>query len=143
MSKQTKQEIALCIVIYAILGFLFASGRKLLLESALFPNAVLGLMAILNTFDLIKALKADKTNPDAPETLPWSEAKMPLVAFLGSIVYSLVFFKTNYFIATGIMIPVFMLIEKVKPVWKIILITAVYLVFIYVLFVVQLKVQLL
>ena len=41
------------------------------------------------------------------------------------------------------MIPAFMLVEKVRPVWKVMLIDVVYLVFIYVLFVKVLQVPLL
>lgn len=63
--------------------------------------------------------------------------------FLGVVLYCVLFSFTNYFIATAILILVFMLIEKVKPLWLILTIDAVYLVFIYVLFVVVLKVPLL
>ena len=63
--------------------------------------------------------------------------------FLGVVLYCVLFSFTNYFIATAILILVFMLIEKVKPLWLILTIDAVFLVFIYVLFVVVLKVPLL
>ncbi len=67
---------------------------------------------------------------------------MPMIVFIGSIAYTALFVATDYFIATAIMIVVYMLIEKVKPKWLIIVITVLYLAFIYYLFVVQLSVRL-
>ena len=72
-----------------------------------------------------------------------SEIKVPMLMFLGVVLYCLIFNFTNYFVATAIMIPAFMLVEKVRPVWKVVLIDVVYLVFIYVLFVKVLQVPLL
>ena len=68
-------------------------------------------------------------------------AQMPLVVFLATVVYVVVFAFTNYFIATSIMLVAFMLVEKVKVKW-VALVTVVYLAFIYYLFVVQLSVRL-
>ena len=69
----------------------------------------------------------------------WKEH--PLVVFLATVVYVVVFAFTNYFIATSIMLVAFMLVEKVKVKW-VALVTVVYLAFIYYLFVVQLSVRL-
>ena len=73
--------------------------------------------------------------------LTFETAKMPLVVFLATVVYVVVFAFTNYFIATSIMLVAFMLVEKVKVKW-VALVTVVYLAFIYYLFVVQLSVRL-
>ena len=81
-----------------------------------------------------------------PSMLTFETAKMPLVVFLATVVYVVVFAFTNYFIATSIMLVAFMLVafmlvEKVKVKW-VALVTVVYLAFIYYLFVVQLSVRL-
>jgi hypothetical protein len=66
----------------------------------------------------------------------------PLLAFLGTAAYAALFALTNYFIATGIFVAAFMLIERVRPLWLIAVITVCYGAFIYWLFVVQLSVRL-
>lgn len=146
MSPRAKQDILVATVIYAVVGFLFAVTTSLSSDSALLPRMVLALTAIVNTVDVWYILAKDKQLRTEgivePSRLPFSDAKIPIVVFLGSIAYTVLFVMTNYFIATAIMIVVYMLIEKVKPKWLIIVITIVYLAFIYYLFVVQLSVRL-
>ena len=146
MSPKAKQDTIIAVVIYAIIGFLFAVTMGLSSDSALFPRMVLALMAVVNTVSVWQIIMKDRKlraqNINEPIMLSISDAKMPLVVFLGSIAYTVLFVLTNYFIATAVMIIVYMLIEKVKPKWMIFVVTAVYLGFIYYLFVVQLSVRL-
>lgn len=146
MSPRAKQDILVAAVIYVVVGFLFAVTTSLSSDSALLPKMVLALTAIVNTVDVWYILAKDKQlraeGIVESSRLPFSDAKMPMVVFIGSIAYTALFVMTNYFIATAIMIIVYMLVEKVKPKWLIIVITIVYLAFIYYLFVVQLSVRL-
>ena len=146
MSPKAKQDMIIAVVVYGIIGFLLAVTMSLSSDSALFPRMVLALMAIVNTVNVWQIISKDhKLRAEGisePEMLAFHDAKMPLVVFLGSIAYTALFVLTNYFVATAVMIIVYMLIEKVKPKWMILVITALYLAFIYYLFVVQLSVRL-
>lgn len=146
MSPRAKQDILVAVVIYAVVGFLFAVTTSLSSDSALLPRMVLTLTAIVNTVDVWYIIAKDKQLRAAgvveSSRLPFGDAKMSMIVFIGSIAYTALFVATDYFIATAIMIVVYMLIEKVKPKWLIIVITVLYLAFIYYLFVVQLSVRL-
>lgn len=119
---------------------------SMLPDSAMFPRMILALIALINTINVVMVFRNDRAlmakGVQEQSMLKFQTAKMPLVTFLGTVVYVVLFAFTNYFIATAIMLVVFMLIEKVKPKWMIFAITAVYLAFIYYLFVVQLSVRL-
>lgn len=145
MSTKTKQDLIISVVLYIAIGYFLYLTAGLMADSAVFPRMVLMLMAVINTINVIQVIMKDKQIRDTEEAnamLSWKEAKMPLLTFIGATAYVILFMSTNYFIATVVMIPVFMLIEKIKPVWLIAVITAVYLGFIYWLFVIQLSVRL-
>lgn len=146
MSPKAKQDIGISIVIYVIVGALLAMTGSMLSDSALFPRMILILMLFLNTLNVIMVIRKDRDlrakDIVEPIMLPFQTAKMPLVVFAATVAYVVLFAVTNYFIATAIMLIAFMLVEKVKPKWMILAITAGYLFFIYYLFVVQLSVRL-
>ena len=146
MSPKAKQDLTISIVIFIVAGALFAVTGSMLPDSAMFPQMILILIAVINTINVIQVIRKDKAlmakDTQEQHMLTFQTAKMPLVVFLGAVAYVVLFAFTNYFIATAIMLVIFMLIEKVKPKWMIIVITAVYLAFIYYLFVVQLSVRL-
>ena len=137
MNKKAKQDIFVCLVIYAFMLFCFVQTFSMKSGSATMPRLILSLAFICNT-----ALTVRK-NPGGEGYTSISEIKVPMLMFLGVVLYCLIFNFTNYFVATAIIIPAFMLVEKVRPVWKVVLIDVVYLVFIYVLFVKVLQVPLL
>ena len=146
MSAKAKQELLIAVVIYAIVGFFFAAGLKLLPDSRRFPNIILFLMALANTINVFMIVGKDRKDRAAgvseAKTMTFADIKFPLLAFLGTVVYAALFVLTNYFIATAVFIVAFMLIEKVRPIWLIAAITVGYSAFIYWLFVVQLSVRL-
>lgn len=146
MSSKAKQELVIAAVIYAIVGFFFAAGLKLLPDSRRFPNIILFLMAVANTINVIMVVGKDRRNRaggiSEAKAITFADIKFPLLAFLGTVVYAALFVLTNYFIATAVFIVAFMLIEKVRPIWLIAAITVGYSAFIYWLFVVQLSVRL-
>ena len=146
MSAKAKQDLIISLVLYLGAGTLLAMTGSMLPDTALFPRMILILMLFLNTLNAIMTIKQDrelkaKGVSERPSMLTFETAKMPLVAFLATVLYVVIFAFTNYFIATAIMLVAFMLVEKVKVKW-VILVTAVYLAFIYYLFVVQLSVRL-
>ena len=147
MSAKAKQDLIVSLVIYIGAGILLAMTGSMLPDTALFPRMLLILMLFLNTLNVVMLVRKDRElkgkDVSEPSMLTFETAKMPLVVFLATVVYVVVFAFTNYFIATSIMLVAFMLVEKVRPVWKVVLIDVVYLVFIYVLFVKVLQVPLL
>lgn len=146
MSAKAKQDLIIALVLYLGAGTLLAMTGSMLPDTALFPRMILILMIFLNTLNAAMTIKQDrklreKGVSERPSMLTFETAKMPLVVFLATVAYVVIFTFTNYFIATAIMLVAFMLVEKVKGKW-VILVTAVYLAFIYYLFVVQLSVRL-
>ena len=143
MNKKAKQDIFVCLVIYAFMLFCFVQTFSMKSGSAPMPRLILSLAFICNTALTVRTIGQLKKNPGGEGYTSISEIKVPMLMFLGVVLYCLIFNFTNYFVATAIMIPAFMLVEKVRPVWKVMLIDVVYLVFIYVLFVKVLQVPLL
>ena len=78
---------------------------------------------------------------DAESGVHWKEIAVPLVAFAAIVVYAVLFDLFGYFPATAVMLVGFMIALKVKPWWLILAIRAGYALFIYLLFVVWLKVS--
>ena len=143
MNKKAKQDIIACVVIYAFMVFCFVQTLTMKSGSAIMPRLVLSLAFICNTALLIRTVGQLKKNPSNEGYTSISEIKVPMLMFLGVVLYCLIFNFTNYFVATAIMIFVFMMVEKVRPIWKIVAIDVVYLIFIYLLFVKVLQVPLL
>ena len=143
MNRKAKQDIFACILIYAFMLFCFMQTFTMKSGAETMPRLILSVALICNTALLVRTVRQLKKNPSNEGYTSISKIKVPILMFLGVVLYCVLFSFTNYFIATAILILVFMLIEKVKPLWLILTIDAVYLVFIYVLFVVVLKVPLL
>lgn len=143
MNKKAKQDILVCLVIYAFMLFCFVQTFSMKSGSAIMPRIILSLALICNTALLIRTFRQLKKDPSDEGYTSIAEIKVPILMFLGVVLYCLLFNFTNYFIATAIMLFAFMMIEKVRPIWKILVIDLVYLVFIYVLFIEILQVPLL
>ena len=141
MNKKAKQDIIACVLIYAIIIFCFVQTIGMKSGSDVMPRMVLALATVCNTALVVRTVRQLKTRNDDVYT-SIAEIKVPVLMFLGVVLYCLLFSFTNYFIATAVLIAAFMFIEKVKPAWLIIVIDGVFLAFIYLLFVVVLKVPL-
>jgi len=146
---KAKQDLGLSVFIYALFGFFFYQTANLKAEdSKTFPFIILMLLLILNTLLFVKAvLELVRTKEPQREkgaaVLTRKDLLAPFLAFLGIVVYVVVYQHTNYFIATAIMMLSFLFILKVRPWWKVLVITLGYLLFIYILFVIWLHVRLL
>lgn len=142
MCKKAKQDILVCALIYLFILFCYWQTLTMKSGSEVMPHMILTVAIVCNTALLVRSVsQLRKTSSDEGYTSV-AEIKMPVLMFLGVVLYCLLFNFLNYFVATAIMLLVFMLIEKVKPLWLIITIDAVYLAFIYTLFVMVLKVPL-
>lgn len=121
--------------IYAFLLAAYLMTNSMLPDTAVFPRMIITLFAILNTFMVAQALrgKGEKSR------VTLQEIKMPLIYFLGIVLYAILFSVTNYFVATAVMLVAYMLILKVRPYWVIPVITIAYSIFVYLLFVVWLN----
>lgn len=143
MNKKAKQDILVCLVIYAFMLFCFVQTLSMKSGSATMPRIILSLALICNTALLIRTFGQLKKDASGEGYTSIAEIKVPILMFFGIVLYCLLFNFTNYFIATAVMIFVFMMLEKVRPIWKIVAIDVVYLIFIYVLFIKILQVPLL
>lgn len=142
MCKKSKQDIVVCALIYLFMLFCYWQTLTMKSGSEVMPHMILTVAFVCNTALLVRSIsQLRKTSTDEGYT-SIAEIKIPVLMFLGVVLYCVLFNFFNYFIATAIMLLVFMLIEKVKPLWLIITINVVYLAFIYALFVMVLKVPL-
>lgn len=140
MTLKRKETILTGVLIYAVSGFLFYMTKGLPSDAALFPRACLILFAILDTILLALELGKKKSSSEG-EGITWETVKMPLLAFLGITVYVVLFRLIGYFPATAVMLAGFMWVMKVRPWWKIACIMAGYGLFIYLMFVLWLRVS--
>ena len=135
--KALSHDLIVGVIFYAFIGFCYYITTTMLPDSAAFPQMTLALLAILNTAMVINSFVKKPANKFTAK-----DTAMPLLYFAGIIVYAIVFNFLGYFPATAIMLIAYMLILQVRPIWKIFAITAGYLVFIYVLFVLWLNTNL-
>ncbi|WMJ83724.1 tripartite tricarboxylate transporter TctB family protein [Oscillospiraceae bacterium LTW-04] len=138
MSSKTKQDLICGSVIYAVLLGAFYMSTKMLPETALFPKLIISTFAILNTIMIIQAFKAS-----GDSSLNLSIMKMPILYFISIAIYVVLFSIVGYFPSTIIMLVSTMYFMKVRPYWIIAAVTAGYMAFVYVLFIMWLKVSLL
>ena len=110
-------------------------------KTAVYPRFLIGIMAALNILMLIGGLR--KSAAGNEEKIDLKGMKMPLISLLIIVVYELLFIKTNYFIATPLfLIALFTYLRQ--RYWKLMIaVIACYLVAVYLVFVLLLKVKLL
>lgn len=139
-SRKKKQDLITCILIYVFLIAALIPTTSMRNGAQFMPWLIAGIAALCNTILLIRVLRTVPVDKDGEGYIDFSVSKVPLLAFVGMLIYAVLVKYTNYFIATAIMLPTFMLIEKIKKIWLIVLIDVIYLAFIYVMFVIVLKV---
>ena len=110
-------------------------------ETAVFPRVLLGVMAALTVIMLIGGIR--KSTLESAEHLNWKSMKMPLVAAVIIAIYEALFITLGYFVATPIFLIGMFLYLKQRN-WKVMIsVTAIYLILVYLIFVMVLKVKLL
>jgi hypothetical protein len=144
--KPIHQDVYISLLLYIVSIFFLIASSKLPKDSAIFPNLLIIAFAILNTSVLYKGIKKTKTmrneDPNAVNSIKWDVLKKPLIVFVLTVIYVILFKFTNYFIATTIFMIALMKFYRIKS-WKnIILITIVFNIITYVGFVKTLNVPL-
>lgn len=145
---KAKQDIAIGIVFYALSAFvLYQTANLRQPDSKIFPYMIVSMILLLTTILFVRAVIAFFITTEKPREKQSAgklkkEVLIPCIAFVGIFIYTLLFDFTNYFIASAVLIAAFLLINKVRPLWLIAVITAGYLLFAYVLFVQLLNVRL-
>lgn len=141
MSPKVRESVITTVVMLAVFGFLFTQTLGMPDSPALFPRMCLALLSILTVIMLYLDVRKYGKDHEAQGGVHWKEIALPLLAFAGIVVYAVLFDLFGYFIATAIMLVGFMIALKVKPWWLILAIIAGYGLFIYLMFVVWLKVN--
>jgi len=146
--EKSKQDIVISIFLYALSAYVFSlTGNLGAMESKRFPYVILSLIVLLTTILFTRALKVflaaseerrEQKSPSGFDKVRW----FPYFAFIGIVLYAVLFDFTNYFFASAALIMVFLLINKIRPIWLIGTVTGGYLFFAYILFVQLLKVKL-
>ena len=143
MSPKARESLITSVVLLAVFGFLFARTFQMPSTPALFPRMCLVLLILLTLLLLCMDIRKHGKGSGAEGGVHFKEISMPLLAFLAIVGYVVLFRLFGYFPATAVMLVGFMAVLKVRP-WRLILaITAGYSVFIYLMFVVWLKVSIL
>lgn len=132
--RRDSQMLIVAVFIYAFLLAAYLMSNSMLPETALFPRMIIVLFAVLNTLLVIQSFRGGR---GAQVSL--RDIGMPLLYFIGIVLYALLFSATNYFVATAVMLVSYMLVLKVRPLWIIPAVTIAYGGFVYLLFVVWLK----
>lgn len=145
-TKNVHQDVFISILVYLALGFLFIVSLRIKGDSGLFPRLVMGGLAFLNTILLFRGIKKTKdakdNGYDIENTITLQDIKWPLIVLAVTVVYVVIFNYTNFFVASTIFLIGLMKMYKMKS-WKtILLVTLAFNVFIYLGFVLALKVPL-
>lgn len=141
MSPKARESIITSVVMLIVFGFLFTQTLDMPDSPALFPRMCLALLSILTIIMLYLDVRKYGRDHEAESGVHWKEIALPLLAFAGIVVYAVLFDLFGYFPATAIMLVGFMIALKVRPWWLILAIIAGYGLFIYLMFVVWLKVN--
>lgn len=131
--KYIHQDVFIGAVCLVFCFLFYALNMSLPSDAALMPKLLCVLLMALSVCIIISGIKKSKAPEDQREApgLTWDAMKIPLVAWGIVLVYALLFYLVGYYIATGIMLIVFMRFMK-QTSWKtILLIDAGYLIVIY------------
>lgn len=151
MKKKLDQDVYISLILFVFAGWVFYCTVDMPSGAAVFPRLLVAAIAVFNADVLIKGLKKTKAAALAAASgaegeakgITWKDAKMPLKAYLFIAAFVILFSTVGYFIAAPLFFIGLMLFFKIRS-WKTIIpVTAVYLIFIYIVFVWQLKVPLL
>ena len=142
MSSKAKESVAVSAILLFACAFFFVQSTKMPAKAALFPRMCLVLLTFLSVLLLCVDLKR-YAKSDVKSDLHIRDLIRPLIGYAGVVLYTILFRLIGYFPATIILLIGFMLILKVKPRWLIAAITVGYCIFIYLMFVVWLKVSIL
>lgn len=118
--------LAMCLLFYSL-------NMSLPSDSALMPKMLSVMLMILSVCIIFSGVKKSKVAEEEREKpgLTWDAVKIPFVAWGIVLAYALLFYVVGYYIATAIMLVVFMRFMKQTSWKRILLIDAGYLIVIY------------
>lgn len=119
MTHKLKETLITSIVIYVLIGWMFAETLTWSAESAIYPRGLFILMGILNTLMIVREVRASKADNSRRGEITWKTIRFPLAVFAAIALYVILFDFIGYIPASAIMITGFMLYTKVKPWWLI------------------------
>lgn len=127
-SKSIHQDVYISAALFMILALLFTITLKLPESSSIFPFMLIGGIGILNVFVMLKAISKTKamrsSESNVINPINWESIKIPLLIFLMTVVYIVLFRFTNFFVSSTIFLITLMKFYKVTS-WKVILLTTV------------------
>ncbi|WP_308588880.1 tripartite tricarboxylate transporter TctB family protein [uncultured Oscillibacter sp.] len=143
MSSKARESVITSVVLLAVFGFAYAQTLGMPATPALFPRMCLMLLTVLTLIMLYLDVRKYAKDASAQGGVHFREISIPLLEFIAVAAYAALFDRFGYFPATVLMLAGFMAALKVKPWWLIPAITAGYVLFIYLMFAVWLKVSIL
>lgn len=135
MKKEIHQDVYVGSVSLAGALFVLFINRSLPPDSKTMPYILSGLLAVFSILIIFDGIKKTGEGAGKDRYLTWDVVRIPFITLLLVGLYVLLFYLIGYFLATPVMIAVFMRFLK-RTSWKeIILIILGYLLFVYLLFV--------
>lgn len=131
--KYVHQDVYIGAVCLVVCFLFYALNLPLPADAALMPKLLCVMLMALSVCIIgsgLKKSKAPEGEREAPG-LTWDAVKVPMIAWGIVLAYALLFYLAGYYIATGIMIVVFMRFMKQTSWKRILLINAGYLIVIY------------
>lgn len=143
MKKRINSDTVSGLIIVVISIFFLSFTKKMPDGAAQFPKIMLSLLGVLGFILALRGLRAAIINKsDSKESLSFNSEKNPMIAIALIVIYAVLLKVVGFYISTAIYTIIFMLFFREKRI-KIILLTVLGInIFIYLLFVVQLKVEL-
>lgn len=131
--KYIHQDIYIGAVCLGVCLLFYSLNMSLPFEAAFMPKLLCVLLMVLSACILMSGIKKSKVTEQEQESpaITWNTMKIPLIAWGIVLAYALLFYLVGYYIATGIMLAVFMRFMKQTSWKRILLIDAGYLLIIY------------
>jgi hypothetical protein len=142
MKKWVNSDSISGLIIVIISIFFLSMTNKMPISAARFPKLVLSILGILGFVLFIRGIKSSLKNKNLKETITFTSFKNPIIAISLITIYVVLLKILGFYIATALYTVLFMLFFQERKI-KTILLTAIAInLFVYLLFVVQLNVQL-
>jgi hypothetical protein len=127
-TKSIHQDVYISAALFMILALLFTITLKLPDSSSIFPFMLIGGIGILNVFVMLKALSKTKAMRVSESTITnpinWETIKIPMLIFIMTVGYIVIFQFTNFFVSSSIFLITLMKFYKVTS-WKVIILTTI------------------
>jgi hypothetical protein len=127
-TKSIHQDVYISAALFLILALLFTITLKLPDSSSIFPFMLIGGIGILNVFVMLKALSKTKAMRVSESTITnpinWETIKIPMLIFIMTVGYIVIFQFTNFFVSSSIFLITLMKFYKVTS-WKVIILTTI------------------